>query len=272
MNMKLVRKRAAARIDAVAEAAVSDAHLALVNRLVPEGFPRLTAADIHVRSALVCNDQVDHYSTRFTLDALAQIVALVNSDEDGVNMMRNHNEYGSEDLPVARIFYAEPLVVGGVNWCRMWFYWPKGTDDGDCMARNIDTGLWREVSISWWMNSFTNSIDGKPFDECPYYAGQELPDGQTVIGIMSGIEEINEVSFVSRGGQKDTSIMPARGFDESDVDGLTLAIRGRVMARSSTPAPWLAGAMPCSSSGLSHLYRNVEGEPSNWFTSRSDRQ
>ena len=91
MTMKLVRKRAAARMDAVPEVSVSDSHLALINRLVPEGFARLAAADVHVRSALVCNDQVDHYSTRFTPEALAQIVALVNSDADGVNVKRDHN-------------------------------------------------------------------------------------------------------------------------------------------------------------------------------------
>lgn len=264
MTMKLVRKRAAARIDAVAEAAVSDAHLALINRLVPEGFPRLTAADVHVRSALVCNDQVDHYSTRFTPEALAQIAALVNSDDDGVNVMRNHNEYGSEDLPVARIFSCEQVNVSGVNWCRMWFYWPRGTDDGDCMARNIDSGLWREVSISWWMSSFVNSIDGQPFDESPYYPGQKLPDGSVVIGIMSGIEEINEVSFVSRGGQKNTAIMPARGAadpDERDVEGLILAARGRVMARTNTQSE--------SALGLEHLFGNGTPVEQHWYMSDS---
>jgi len=140
------------------------------------------------------------------------------------------------------------------------------------MARKIAIGLWREVSISWWMKSFVNSIDSKPFDECPYYPGQELPDGQTVIGIMSGIEEVNEVSIVSRGGQKDTSIIPARGAeqsDERDVAGLVLAIRGRALARAArteTPHPWFT---PCgTSSGLAHLYRNVEAQPSSWFTSK----
>jgi hypothetical protein len=273
MNMKLVRKRAAARFDAVPETTATDAHLALVNRLVPEGFTRITSEDVHVRSALVCNDQVDHYSTRFTVEALAEIVALVNADPNGVNVMRNHNEYGSDDLPIARIFYAEPVTLNGTSWVRVWFYWERGTEDGDEMARKIAIGLWREVSISWWMSSFTNSIDGKPFDESPYYPGQELPDGQTVIGIMSGIEEINEVSIVARGGQKDTSIIPARSDENSerDVAGLVLAIRGRVLERESrteTPHPWFSPCAP--SSGLAHLYRNVEAQPESWFTSRSD--
>lgn len=237
--LKLVRKRAAARIDAVTETTATDAHLVAINRLIPEGFPRATAADVHVRSAMVCNDMVDHYSTRFTLDALKQIVELINTDEDGVNLMRNHNEYGSDDLPIGRIFYAELVNMDGVNWVRAWFYWERGTEDGDEMARKIALGIWREVSISWWMESFTNSVDGKPFSESPYYPGQELPDGTTVIGIMSDIVEINEVSIVSRGGQKDTSIVPARAREnaDADVDGLVLAARNRAFTRTYTPLP-----------------------------------
>lgn len=235
--MKLVRKRAAARFDAVTETTATDAHLAAINRLIPEGFPRATAEDVHVRSAMVCNDQVDHYSTRFTVDALKQIVDLINGDPNGVNLMRNHNEYGSDDLPVGRLFMAELVNEGGVTFVRAWFYWERGTEDGDEMAKRIALGIWREVSISWWMESFTNSVDGKPFSESPYYPGQELPDGTVVIGIMSGIVEINEVSIVSRGGQKDTSIQPARQrvAEDADVDGLVMAARRLASTRTYTP-------------------------------------
>jgi hypothetical protein len=274
MSTKLVRKRAAARFDAVPETTATDAHLALINRLIPEGFPRATAEDVHVRSALACNDQVDYYHTRFTLEALQQIVALVNDSPVGINLMRNHNEYGSDDLPIGRLFYAEMVNVDGVNWVRVWFYWERGTEDGDEMARKIALAIWREVSISWWMNSFVNSIDGKPLNDSQYplnCPGEKTESGQVVIGVMSGIEEINELSIVSRGGQKNTSIMPARAADESDVDGLVLAIRGRVLARASrteSTHPWFAP--PAPSSGLAHLYRNVEAQPESWFTSRSD--
>ena len=260
--MKLVRKRASARFDAVTETTATDTHLALINRLIPEGFDRATAEDVHVRSALACNDQVDHYSTRFTLEALQEIVALINGSDTGINLMRNHNEYGSDDLPIGRLFAAELVTIGSVNHVRVWFYWERGTEDGDEMARKIALAIWREVSISWWMRSFTNSIDGKPFDESPYYPGQTLADGQVVIGIMSGIEEVNELSIVPRGGQKSTAIQPARAADaESDVEGLVLAIRGRVLSRTSTEDE--------TALGLEHLFRNDTGTTQVWFTSMS---
>jgi len=264
---KLVRKLASARFDAVPETTASEADLAIINRLVPEGFARVTAEDVHVRSALICNDQVDHYSTRFTMEALGQIVSLINDDPNGVNLMRNHNEYGSGDLPIGRLFRAEPVNIGGVNHVRAWFYWERGTEDGDTMARKIALGLWREVSLSWWMESFTNSVDGKPFDESPYYAGQELPDGTVVVGIMSGIVEINEVSIVSRGGQKDTSIQPARArVGERDVETILLAARSRATAQTVTVLPfWQQSDRSVTrNADLSKFFRSTS-EPVDWF-------
>lgn len=211
--------------------AISDEDLALINRWVPEGEPRATAESVYVREAMVCNDMVDHYSTRFTLEALGQIVALM----PGVNLMRNHSTWQAGDLPIGRFFSARLVTKDGATFVAAKFYWERGTREGDDMERKFALGLWREVSISWWMSSYTNSIDGAPMDESPYYAGQKLPDGQTVIGIMSGIEEVNEVSVVHLGGQKETSIGPAREFAGRDVVLMTMARRRAVM---ELPDPW----------------------------------
>lgn len=267
MKQKLVRKLSSARFDAVPETTASPADLEAINRLIPAGYARATAEDVHVRSALVCNDQVDHYSTRFTVEALGQIVALINGDPNGVNLMRNHNEYGSDDLPIGRLFRAELVQMDGVTHVRAWFYWERGTEDGDEMARKIALGIWREVSISWWMSSFTNSVDGKPFEESPYYPGQELPGGTIVVGIMSGIEEINEVSIVARGGQKDTSIQPARERGAvADVDGMVLAARMRGTSRTvSEPSVFDTFRARTRSGGLDHLFSTRGSEPVDWF-------
>lgn len=271
---KLVRKLASARFDAVPETTATDADLAAINRLIPAGFARATAEDVHVRSAMVCNDLVDHYHTRFTVEALGEIVALINGDPNGVNLMRNHNEYASDDLPIGRLFRADLVVADGMTSVRAWFYWERGTEDGDEMARKIALGIWREVSISWWMSSFVCSVDGKPFSESDYYAGQELENGTVVVGIMSGIEEINEVSIVSRGGQKQTSIQPARergvAAAEADVDGLVLASRMRGMGRAATREPeWFADTFRAEARNggdLSALFSNRTQEPQDWFT------
>jgi len=224
--MKLVKRIGSAKLERRSMEATAD-DLAAIATQVPEGWAAPTVADVYVASALVCNDLVDHYSTRFTREALAEIVALL----PGTNVMRNHNEYGTDDLPIGRCYAAELVEMPDGVYVRAHFYWERGTAAGDAMAKKVSLGIWREVSLSWWMRSFTNSIDGKPFDESPYYAGQELADGQTVIGIMSDIVELNEFSVVARGGQKNTSINPGeRKVDTEDVMQVIAASRARVQA------------------------------------------
>lgn len=232
MNGKRILWRGSAAYETRAdgEVAVSEADLAAINLLVPAGEPRATADSVYVRSAMVCNDMVDHYSTRFTANALTQIAKLL----PGANLMRNHNEHESGDLPIGRIFAAQTLTdAQGVNWVRAKFYWARGTQFGDMMASNIALGIWREVSLSWWMESFTNSVDGKPFSESPYYPGQELPDGQIVVGIMDNVVEVNEVSIVARGGQIGTSMGPARTKPQETVRDLVIAARALGMQRDN---------------------------------------
>lgn len=247
--MKLIERRSTARFETRSDATVGENSLAWINRLIPAGEPAVTPDDVHIRHALICNDQIDHYHTRFTLAALQEIVALINENPNGINLMRNHDEWSLEALPVGRLYYAELVNIAGVNWVRAYFYWAKGMSDGDDMARQFALGIWREVSISWWMKSFTNSIDGKPMSESPYYAGQEMPDGTVIIGIMGDVVEVNEVSIVARGGQKDTSIGPARGKREEvdSVEGLIAGARARSAAAARTTAsdvarPWFTNA------------------------------
>lgn len=241
MSEKRILWRGRGSVATRAAGDVTDADLALINQYTDGSA---TAADVWVARIMVCNDQVDHYSTQFTLRALDQISRLI----VGANGMRNHNEYGSEDLPISRCFRAFTTVDGaGVNWVAADVYWPKGTDCGDDMATNVRLGIWREVSLSWWMNSFTNSVDGKPFSESPYYCGQVLKDGQTVIGIMDDVVEVNEYSIVARGGQIGTSIGNVRDKAEEDasVAGLVRAAR----ARNKTAA-----------------FVDVDTEAASWFT------
>jgi len=223
--MTLHRHLGTATLEQRGATPISDDLLALVNQYAPAGEAMLTAEDVYVRSAMVCNDIVDHYSTRFTERALGQIVELL----PGVNMMRNHNEYASSDLPVGRFIKAELVRDGGRTFVRAWFYYLKGDEFGDQMERYIRSGIWREVSISWWMKSFTCDVDGKPVGESSYYPGQELTDGRTVVGIMDDVVEVNEVSLVARGGQKETSIKGAKsGVEADDIRNLVAAARSRI--------------------------------------------
>lgn len=203
--------------------------MARINATLPEDAAPLEASDVYVRRAMVCNDMVDHYATKFTSRALEQISGML----AGPPLMRNHNRYGSEDLPVGRFFWGEQVRRRDATYVAGDFYWPARVRNAADMAEMIDTCVWREVSLAWYMRSFTNSIDGKPFDQSPYYPGQVLADGTMVVGIMDDIESVEEVSLVWKGGQKDTSIGAASA---KGVDVLELVERAK--KRGEKPGPF----------------------------------
>ena len=183
-----------------------------INALRHESMPELSAEDVYVMSCRLANDQVDTYSTRFTVEALEQIAELMTN----VPLMRMHGTWRSEDLPVGRFFGGRTIKIGNVTWVDADFWWARAAQFSADMVANFLTGVWSEVSLSWWMSSFVNSIDGKPFSELPYYPGQEFEDGQIVIGIMSDIVAVDECSIVYRGGQIGTHIVPATAIAGDD--------------------------------------------------------
>lgn len=225
---QMIRKIGRALIQQERAATPSADDLALINAYAVEP---LGEGDVWVRSAMICNDIVDHYDTQFTRRALVQIAELV----PGVNLMRNHNEWQSDDLPVGRFFKAEVVDDGGQKWVRGWFYVLRNDDFGDKCERYVAAGIWREVSVSWWMRSFVSSGDGKSMSETEYPPGSTLPNGEKAVGIMDDVVEVNEVSLVARGGQKGTSIR-ARG-DEC-VEAILAARARRAGGVVSTPDPW----------------------------------
>jgi hypothetical protein len=230
---KLIRRITTATLESRASMAPAEGDLALIAKQVPAGWPAPTEDAVYCASALVCNNLIDHYSTQFTDAALAEIAGLI----VGTNVMRNHDEYGLEALPIGRCYAAELVEVDGAKYVRAWFYWERGTAFGDEMAKKIALGIWREVSLSWWMRSFTMSPDGFPIEDSAYYPGQVLPDGTVAIGIMADIVEVNEFSIVPRGGQKNTSMNPAGAKLRSGDDVLDLV--GAARARGKKPkGPW----------------------------------
>lgn len=230
-------------------AEVTDDLLAIVNRFAEE--PQ-TRESVYIRTGIVCNNQVDLYSTRFTDRALDQIAALFTDDPPSWH--RQHDKYSINGLPIGRGLLAEvePMErVKGGKAVRIWWYYPRGDEVGDQAERYFRLQIWRELSLAWWMASFTCDIDGKEVygageDSSDYYPGQKLSDGRVVVGIMDDVTELDEFSLVSRGGQVGTTIEKADASDVS-VEGMIAAARARVSARKDVPPParsWWNGWTP----------------------------
>ncbi len=189
------------RLATIEPAQEQDVNIVMINRYTVGGTT-LTRADVEIRSMYLCNDQIDSYDSRFTLEALNQIVDLI----PGQPVLTGHDY---ESLPVARYFKAELENKASVNWVRAWFYWLKGVDGSADMARNIDGGIWREVSIGWRYSKDTCSICGKSIRECEHAPGQTYA-GKKCYYEMSDIEKVLEGSLVFSGGQNNTHMAGER--------------------------------------------------------------
>ena len=174
---------------------------------------------------------------RFTDRALDQIAALFN--EGDTNWHKQHDVYSTQGgLPLGRAFKAavEPMPgYEGGKQVRVWWYYLKGDPEGDRCERYIAAQIWRELSISCWVRSFTADVDGKRIgygDECSdYYPGQKLSDGRVVVGIMDDVIELEEFSLVSRGAEIETTIEGAEVY--STANAVALARKPREWKQES---------------------------------------
>lgn len=174
-----------------------------------------------IRSAFLCNDQPDLYDTQFTREALAQI----NDAIAGLPVMRNHNTFGSSDLPVGRWLFGEPAKreMRGLdgksvdaNWSLCTFFLPRAGDTEGLIPR-MEMGVVSEVSFSWYSTPFVCSICERELShpKCEHQIGS-IYDGEKCIGMMTGIDEGVEASLVWKGGQIGTSIVEPRRYPDAE--------------------------------------------------------
>lgn len=238
LNRRFYPTRGEMRRDRIGPDAEGNRLLAMVNTIALE--PQ-TFETVRIRKGVICNNQVDHYSTRFTDRALGQIVEMW----PGVNNHVAHDSYTVKGMPVGIGLEAElrPIagVDGGLEVFGAW-YNSIGEPESDYVDAMVRKGIWRELSLAWWMESYTCDIDGKDVygsgdDASDYYPGQELSDGRVVIGIMDEVRDLVEFSYVPRGGQIGTSI---ERNDPERIENMILAARGRVERKTAErrETPW----------------------------------
>lgn len=179
----------------------------VMTKINRNSLEELKQEDVYIRSMYLCNNLVDSYFSRFTDDALREIVSLI----PGESVMKGHDASG---LPIARFFdskLTQKPDSNGELWVRAWFYWLKNTDGAEDLARNIDGGVYKEVSICWRYDKATCNICGNQMwgMDCPHIPG-ETYDGELCYYEMSDIKEVLEGSLVFKGGQVGTSLAGER--------------------------------------------------------------
>lgn len=164
----------------------------LINDSIKPPVP-VAAGDIVIRAMYIISDSVNAYGGRFDRSELPSIAALFIDSP----VLIGHDKSG---LPVARNFWAETVEKDGQTWIKSYFYWLKEADKNNRLKLNIDSGIYKECSVS-----FTYA-----FPECSACGGDIRACGhqisRDIFFYYRGVDKILETSLVYRGAVPGTSI------------------------------------------------------------------
>lgn len=171
----------------------------------------LTPDDVLVRGCLLCNDQRDHYYSRFSREALDEVAEML----PGRPVADSHNYRLRAE---GRFFDAKVTKRDGVRWVEALFYLPN-TERGKEVAQRIDVGVDREVSIGWNCLDATCGVCGEHIARCGHIPGDIYEGTGFCTYEFGAITNAFEGSLVLAGGQKDTTTFvpdgARRGFASS---------------------------------------------------------
>jgi len=171
----------------------------LINRNIKPPVP-LEASQVIIRAMYIVSDAINSYQGRFDRSDLPAIAKLFIDSP----VLIGHNKSG---LPVARNFWAETVEKDGQLWIKSYFYWLKDVDGADRLRLNIDSGIYKECSVSFTYTVPECSACGKDIRFCGHQVGDSL------FFYYRGVENILETSLVYRGSVPDTSMTDQLDFD-----------------------------------------------------------
>lgn len=182
----------------------------MLERINALAASRLSAEDVYVRSMYLCSDQVCEADWLcFTPAALEQVAQRV----VGRSVLAGHDR---RTLPLARFCHAtvtERTDAPG-RWVRAWFYWLRDTAGAHDLLRNIDGGIYREVSISWRYCNDTCSVCGAQRHGCNHVPGR-CYDGKHCYRLIHEVVDVLEGSLVYRAADEAACVTGVHGKGEA---------------------------------------------------------
>jgi hypothetical protein len=176
----------------------------------------VTGDDIYVRAMYIVSDQINSYGGRFPIEEHPRLMELLIDSP----VLIGHRK---DTLPIARNFYAEPVVRDGVNWIKVYFYWLKSAVDAEDLRCNIDGGIYKECSISFIFSFPECSICGEDMRQCRHrpFAQYSTEAGEKQVAHFNyrRIEKVLETSLVYRGAIDDTALTKELVFQPEKAEG-----------------------------------------------------
>ena len=185
-------------------------HLAKISAAT--GLEGIDAGSVHIRKVRMANDQpsVDR-RLQIKTAALAQMAAMY----PGQPVMRNHNTWGSDDLPVARVLDAFTTAEGGKHYLDGHVYFARNAVDDVHISRS-EMAIYREMSIAAYFREFECSVCGAPDGDCEHAPGK-LYDNVLCTMMLGDPEEVEELSIAWKGRLAFTSMQMSRRKERGAV-------------------------------------------------------
>jgi hypothetical protein len=199
---------------------INDAELEAINK---HTLSPLTADDVFTFKAVLCDNEIDRQSERFTIKALEDLKNLF----IGKTVIKDHS--WSADDQVARI-YATELIKGekvdksGEPFAQLvaYCYMVKTASNADLIAE-IKGGIKKEGSVGFRASSVICSICGTDNAKsyCRHFPGKsyEKEGGpQQCIFTLAGVSDAYEFSLVAVPAQKGAGV--SKSYTGETVDAL----------------------------------------------------
>ncbi len=210
----------------------------LINENIKPPVP-VTAPDIVIRAMYILSDGINSYGGKFDRADLPSIARLFIDSP----VIIGHDKSG---LPVARNFWAETIERNDRLWIKSYFYWLKQAEGSSKLTLNIDSGIYKECSVSFTYSFPECSACGKDIRHCGHQVSQDL------FFYYRGVEKILETSLVYRGSIPDTAITDQLSLSKNrSLKVKSGDLKNQAMVYTLTPAVYLM-----NNPGLT---RNVEG-------------
>lgn len=192
-----------------------DAVMAAINRYA---LRTLSPEEVAVFTLDLCNDQIDRHFSRFPVEELRKIADLT----PGRPLMERHDLH--ETLPRGKFFQAWLQSDQASTTVRCNIYLLR-TESNAEFIRQMEGGVYNEVSIGFAFGMPECSICGCDLRECAHWPGQDY-NGATCHYIMRDVQDVIEGSIVSAASQsvgvvaqlRDLSALKIKQEPERSID------------------------------------------------------
>ncbi|MCD6161193.1 MAG: hypothetical protein J7K40_02125 [candidate division Zixibacteria bacterium] len=176
-------------------------YIDLINKNIKPPTP-VTVSEVIIRAMYIISDSVNSYGGQFDRADLPSMAKLFIDSP----VLIGHDKSG---LPIARNFWAETVEKNDRLWIKTYFYWLKKAEGAEKLRLNIDSGIYKECSVSFTYGFPECSACGKDIRNCGHQVSKDISF------YYREVDKILETSLVYRGSIPDTMLTNQLAFGKN---------------------------------------------------------